>query len=684
MNSKKHYIILSTVMTAIILTAVIVLAGMYYLDKTSKELSKTAKKYETKNELVVTLWDTVRGRTISLQYMLVEDDAFKRDELYIKHLELGAKFIHAHEQIMNMELSDEETTLIDNLNGTIRLAAEAQNQLIAMSLNNKLEDALEIMNTSEYKEIRAQFTNQFEGILAYYRAKTQSAVNDVNTVVLKNINFILLLTAFVLVLSATIGFFMTRRIVAAENQLCDEIARHVETQGALEIYRQHLEAEVQKEVEKLKTIEEARNKSQELAYAMGQILEDSLNEIYILDANTLKFIQVNKAARDNTGYSMEELKKLTPIDLSRALSMDDFKELIKPLLNGSEEIIHFTGKLDRKNGTSYPIEIHLQLSMMEYSPVIVAMVLDITERMQIEAGLLHKTSELEITENELEYQKKALDEHAIVCLLDKNECLESVNQKFIELSGFTQDELIGGNVCIGTEADQPEEFFEEMSSTIQRGEVWHGVMSYRRADGTPYWTKTSITPFLDTKGNIEKFISISTDFTAQKLAEQELINKTLELEEAHSELEATHSQALHSEKLASVGQLAAGIAHEINTPIQFVGDNTRFLQEAFEDLTDLISTFQEQSTAVMAGNATPAMAEKARQKCDEVDLEYLTEEVPNAISQSLEGVERVTRIVRSMKDFSHPDPITRKPSISIMRLKVLPRSAKTSGSMMPS
>ena len=135
---------------------------------------------------------------------------------------------------------------------------------------------------------------------------------------------------------------------------------------------------------------------------------------------------------------------------------------------------------------------------------------------------------------------------------------------------------------------------------------------------------------------------------------EDLRGKTLEVEQAHKELEASHNQALQSEKLASVGQLAAGIAHEINTPIQFVGDNTRFLQEAFEDMTDLIALYKDQCTALLDGKNERESAEKAREKSEEIDIEYLIGEAPNAISQSLEGIERVSQIVRSMKDFSHP------------------------------
>ena len=78
------------------------------------------------------------------------------------------------------------------------------------------------------------------------------------------------------------------------------------------------------------------------------------------------------------------------------------------------------------------------------------------------------------------------------------------------------------------------------------------------------------------------------------------------------------------------------------------------MQEAFEDLIDLITVYQNQCASITTGEINPELAKQADDKSEEIDLEYLIEEVPKAVTQSLEGIERVTKIVRSMKDFSHP------------------------------
>ncbi len=129
---------------------------------------------------------------------------------------------------------------------------------------------------------------------------------------------------------------------------------------------------------------------QRLAY----LLEESLNEIYVFDAETLKFQLVNRGARENLGYSMEELRALTPVDLKPEYTPESFTALIRPLRTGEQHLIRFLTVHRRKDGSTYPVEVHLQLFSDVAPAMFIAIILDITERKRAEEQVQHQLKEL--------------------------------------------------------------------------------------------------------------------------------------------------------------------------------------------------------------------------------------------------------------------------------------------------
>jgi len=127
--------------------------------------------------------------------------------------------------------------------------------------------------------------------------------------------------------------------------------------------------------------------AEEREASLGKILDDSLNEIYIFDADTLHFSQVNRGAMLNLGYSMEELRTFTAVDLKPEFTHTEFVRLLEPLRNGEKEKLRFNTVHQRKDGSRYPVEVHVQLSTFESAPAFVAIILDLTERKQAEDAL---------------------------------------------------------------------------------------------------------------------------------------------------------------------------------------------------------------------------------------------------------------------------------------------------------
>ncbi|MBI2813645.1 MAG: PAS domain-containing protein [Opitutae bacterium] len=160
-------------------------------------------------------------------------------------------------------------------------------------------------------------------------------------------------------------------------------------------------------------------------------------------------------------------------------------------------------------------------------------------------------------------------------------------------------------------------------------------------DGHVTWVATTKLPLRDRTGCVIGTYGISRDITARKEAEEQKQSLQLQLQLA--------------QKLESIGRLAAGIAHEINTPSQFITDNTHFLVNAFKQLREVLEAHQ--ALRARAGAEGVCAEEAARalavEKAAEVD--YLAAEIPRTLEQTLEGLGRVARIVRSLKEFSHPN-----------------------------
>jgi len=219
-----------------------------------------------------------------------------------------------------------------------------------------------------------------------------------------------------------------------------------------------------------------------------------------------------------------------------------------------------------------------------------------------------------------------------IVITDVDGNIEFVNPKFEKITGYSQEEVLGENPRFLKSGHTKPEEYANLWRTILRGEIWKGELKNTSKTGETFWESVTISPIKNNENIITHFIAIKEDITERIRVQNQL--------------------AL-SQKMESIGQLAAGIAHEINTPLQYVGDNINFLSDSYKAMLDVLFDF---SAFLEDGNeyTNDEIRDFYQNKKEEMDLEFIYEEVPQALEQTEIGINKVTKIVRAMKDFAHP------------------------------
>ena len=261
-------------------------------------------------------------------------------------------------------------------------------------------------------------------------------------------------------------------------------------------------------IEEIKQRKYAQSREDELA----RIMDESLNEIYVFHAETMRFMHVNQGAQRNLGYSMEELRELTPLELKPVLSSEKFDQLVCPLRDEEGATICFETVHQRKNGTEYPVEVNLQLTTFEHSPCFVAIILDITDRKMAEQEQLLSA---EIMENMAE---------GVSLTRVSDSTLVYTNSRFDRIFGYGRGELLGIHTSALYAAGErtPRETAEAVAEALTQSGSWSGELHTARKNGSTFWMQATISSFQHPVfGDVR--IGVGQDISERRKIQQALI-----------------------------------------------------------------------------------------------------------------------------------------------------------------
>jgi len=260
---------------------------------------------------------------------------------------------------------------------------------------------------------------------------------------------------------------------------------------------------------------------------------------------------------------------------------------------------------------------------------VLAITRDVTEQRQVEQNLRDANA----------IQNLILENSILGIVWVRDRKVVWANSRTAELVGLPLEEVRGASTHIFFPSDEAYETLGRVAYPVMaRGERSDNTFQMGR-NGSWFWCRF-IGKALNPEAPHDGSIWMLEDISDLKKAEQTRLNMEVQLRQA--------------QKLEAIGQLAAGIAHEINTPTQYVGDNTRFLKDAFDNFITLLRGYGGMYDAAKRNALTPELLQGIEQTLKTCDVEYFFLQIPQAIQETLEGVERVTTIVRAMKEFSHP------------------------------
>jgi PAS domain S-box-containing protein len=311
-------------------------------------------------------------------------------------------------------------------------------------------------------------------------------------------------------------------------------------------------------------------RAEELEEGFGRIIDSSLNEIYVFAADDLRFIRVNRGARNNLGYDEAELSTLTPVDIKPEFDEDRLRRALEPLADGHGSRVRFQTRHERKDGTTYPVDVDIQAARLDGREVCLAVINDTSHR---------ETAERALRESEEHF--RSLIEHSqdLTTVLDWDGNLVYQSPSIVTILGHDPEDRIGRHIFDLMHPDDQAPVKRAMA-LARSGTLPESPLLYRlrHADGS-WRTMEGIGSIRTLPSGAQEVVINQRDITEREIAV-----------EKHRQAEALLQ---HTQRMETIGTFAGGIAHDFNNLLTPVVGYAELLSERLEDDPDAHEDVEE-------------------------------------------------------------------------------------------
>jgi|GEM_PF-1329658 len=375
-----------------------------------------------------------------------------------------------------------------------------------------------------------------------------------------------------------------------------------------------------------------RKKTEESLISLNRALDNSSNAVILTEPKGFKMLYQNQAFTNLLGYSLEELNAaggFPVLYVHKEMANEVYKNLHEgDVWQGELELLH-------KEGFSVQVQLYADRILNDAGMVLglFGIITDIRERKLSEFALATEKERLSVTLQSIGDGVIATDVAGKVLV---------INPVAEEIIGCEPGEVIGEQLSDILPLTQYSAAHVEPETNESLGWMFNGSNQSETLlqeatlidrHGATKTISVNRSPILDNAGRAIGYVLVVRNITDSIKAQMKMVL---------------------SQKLESIGALAAGIAHEINSPLQYIGDNTAFFQEATGQLMELQRCYEELVVAAEKGASLSDHIARVREMEEGIELDYLLEELPRAIEQTTDGIQRVRKLVLAMKEFSHP------------------------------